>query len=75
MVTDWWHDDSLFSKRPLVFVGVRDTYILRDNDKPEMAYDKWQAVGTDEEEPPILMRFKWSSLEYLHLILTLIGII
>ena len=54
---------------------MRDTYILRDNDKPEMAYDKWQAVGTDEEEPPLFMRFKWSPLERLHLILTLIGII
>ena len=54
---------------------MRDTYILRDNDKPGMAYDKWQAIGTEEEEPPLLMRFKWSSLEYLHLILTLLGII
>ena len=75
MVTDWWHNDSQFSKRPLVFVGVRDTYILRDNDKPKMAYDKWQAVGTDKEEPPLLMRVEFSFHEYLHLILTLIGII
>ena len=54
---------------------MRDTYILRDDDKPGMAYDKWQTVGTDEEEPPLLMRLKFSSLEYFHLILTLIGII
>ena len=50
------NDDLRFSKRPLVFVGVHDTYILRDSDKEGRAYDTWQTIGTMEEEPPLVMR-------------------
>ena len=45
-------------KRPLVFVGQRDTYILRDTNKEGagVAYDRWGDVGTDKEQEPLIMR-------------------
>eukprot|EP00092_Neocalanus_flemingeri_P033159 GFUD01036059.1.p1 GENE.GFUD01036059.1~~GFUD01036059.1.p1 ORF type:complete len:492 (+),score=135.53 GFUD01036059.1:206-1681(+) len=47
--------DRLLAKRPLVFVGQRDTYILRDGKKEGCAYDEWHKIGTDKEEDPFIM--------------------
>ena len=45
-----------------MFVGQRDTYILRDTNKEGsgVAHDRWGDVGTDKEQAPLLMRY------YLH---------
>ena len=50
--------ENCHSKRPLVFVGQRDTYILRDTNKEGagVAYDRWGDVGTDKEQEPLIMR-------------------
>ena len=52
--------DRLVGKRPLVFVGERDTYVLRDKGKGEwvegkMGADVWHSVGTDKETEPLVM--------------------
>lgn len=47
--------DRLFAKRPLVFVGQRDTYILRDKTKEGVAFDEWHKIGTAEEKEPFVM--------------------
>ena len=46
----------LTSKRPLVFVGQRDTFILRDKKKDGVAHDKWLTIGTDAEDEPLVLR-------------------
>ena len=42
-----------------MFVGQRDTYILRDTNKEGsgVAFDRWSDVGTDKEQAPLLMRY------------------
>ena len=52
--------DRLVSKRPLVFVGALDTYVLRDQGEGEwvegkMGADVWHTIGTDKEKEPLVM--------------------
>ena len=47
--------DRLLSKRPLVFVGQRDTYILRDGKKEGSAFDEWHHIGTKRERDPFIL--------------------
>ena len=52
--------NRLVAKRPLVFVGQRDTYVLRDQGEGEwvegrMGGDVWHSVGTDKEREPLVM--------------------
>jgi len=48
--------DRLMLKRPLMFVGQRDHYILRDHAKQGQAGDDWHKIGTQEEVEPFLMK-------------------
>jgi len=47
--------DRLLSKRPLVFVGQRDTYILRDGKKEGVAFEDWHTLGSKNEKDPLVM--------------------
>ena len=52
--------DRLMAKRPLVFAGLLDTYVLRDQGEGEWvegkhAADVWHSVGTDQERGPLVM--------------------
>lgn len=44
--------DKLFKKRPLVFVGMADSYILRNGD---MGIGHWENIGTDNEQFPLVL--------------------
>ncbi len=50
----------LLEKRPLMFVGLRDRYVLRNHDPNDEAgrdgMGGFEAVGTEAETPPLLMR-------------------
>ena len=52
--------DRLMAKRPLVFAGLLDTYVLRDQGEGEWVEGKhgadvWHSVGTDQERGPLVM--------------------
>ena len=47
--------DRLLTKRPLVFVGQRDTYILRDGKKEGVAFEDWHTLGSKNEKDPLVM--------------------
>ena len=51
-------DTVLISKRPLMFAGQNDCYILRDTGQrePRLAFESWSSVGTEEEREPLVMR-------------------
>ena len=50
-----------------MFVGQRDTYILRDTNKEGsgVAYDRWGDVGTEKEQAPLLMRYYLHSIQFI----------
>ena len=52
--------DRLLAKRPLVFCGPLDTYVLRDKGSGEWVegkhgVDVWHTVGTEKEKDPLVM--------------------